>query len=313
MTTTDRSERLDGGSIVWAAALLIVAALCWAGNYIAGRAIAGHVPPAGLAVGRWLVAVLLLVPLAWPHLRRDLGVMAPRWRYMLLMGVLGAGVFGTLQYAALQYTTATNGGLISASSPVMIALAGALMFGDRLLPRQIAGLALSMTGAVVIAAKGDWANLAALRLDVGDLMILATLVSWGIYCALLRHKPMVHWASFTLGLFAVALVGNIPLAAFEHVSGRPLLATLPTALAVLYTGVISSVIGFLAWNRGVEIIGAARAGVFLNLIPIFTVLLAVLLLGETIRTFHFVACALVFSGLWLATTARAPGGRAVGS
>jgi drug/metabolite transporter (DMT)-like permease len=302
MPPADKSS----GSLVLAAALLSLAALAWAGNYVVGRWVAGVVPPGGLALGRWLVAMLVLLVMASPHLRRDWPVLASCWRYLLVMGITGAGIFGTLQYAALQYTTATNGGLLSATSPVLIALAGAFMFGDRLTSRQAGGLALAMLGAVVIVIKGDPANLAGLRFNVGDLMLLFTLACWGVYSALLRKRPAVHWTSFTLAVFAVALVGNVPVVIVEHMLGRPLEPTLHTLGAVLYTGLVSSVVGFIAWNRGVEIIGSPRAGVYLNLIPILTVLLAVALLGERLQGFHIVACLLVFGGLWLATTSAGP-------
>lgn len=284
-----------------AAGLLGLSALAWAGNYIVGRAIAGEVPPAGLSAARWTLAVLLMLPLAWPHLGRDRPLLRARLGYMIVMGITGAGVFAVLQYGGLQFTTATNGGLISATSAVMVALAGVVLFRDRLSLRQIVGMAISMSGAVVIVAKGDAANLAGLRFNIGDLMILVTLASWGVYCALLRKKPAVHWTSFTLALFVVALVTTIPLAIIEAVWHRPPPLSLATLGAMIYTGVISSVVGFVTWNRGVELIGSARAGVFLNLIPLLTVLLAVLLLGERVQLYHGIACVLVFGGLWLAS------------
>lgn len=303
MPPADKSSAAVIASATWAALLLAVAALSWAGNYVMGRAIAGDVPPVGLAVGRWAVAVVVMLPLAWPHLQRDWPVLRQRWGYTVVMGLVGAGMFGTLQYAGLQYTTAANGGLLSATSPVWIALGGVVMYGDRLSGRQVAGLAISMAGAVLIVARGDLANLGELRFNIGDILILISLASWGIYSALLRHKPAIHWTVFTMALFAVGFIGNLPFAIAEHALGRPLLPTLPTLAAVLYTGMVSSAIGFYAWNRGVEIIGAARAGVYLNLIPIFTVLLAVALLGERLQGFHGVAFVLVFTGLWLATSA----------
>lgn len=284
----------------WAAFLLSMSALAWAGNYVMGRWVAGAVPPGGLALGRWVVATLVLLPLAWPHLKGDMPAIVTRWRYLLFMGLIGGAVFGTLQYAGLQFTTATNGGLIGAMSPLLISLAGAALFGDRLSWRQWAGLALSLSGAVAIVAKGDLGNLAALRLNIGDLMILATLVAWAVYSAMLRLKPAMHWTSFTLVVFAVALAGNVPVAVIEHLSGKPLQPTWPTVIAILYTGLASSAVGFIAWNRGVEIVGSQRAGVFLNLIPVLSVGLAFLLLGERLEVYHAVACLLVFGGLALA-------------
>lgn len=288
------------GAPWWAAFLLSLSALAWAGNYVMGRWVAGAVPPGGLALGRWAVAVAVMLPLALPYLRRDLPVIVSHWRYLLFMGVVGGAVFGTLQYAGLQFTTATNGGLIGAMSPLLISLAGAVLFGDRLSWRQWAGLVLSLAGAVAIVAKGNLANLAALRLNVGDLMILATLVAWAVYSAMLRMRPAMHWASFTFVVFAVALAGNIPVALIETFAGNPLQPTWPTAISILYTGVASSAVGFIAWNRGVEIIGSQRAGLFLNLIPVLSVGLAFLLLGERLEVYHAAACLLVFGGLGLA-------------
>lgn len=284
----------------WAVFLLSVSALAWAGNYVMGRWVAGAVPPGGLALGRWVVATLVLLPLAWPHLQRDLPAIVARWRYLLFMGLIGGATFGTLQYAGLQFTTATNGGLIGAMSPLLISLAGAALFGDRLSWRQWAGLALSLSGAVTIVAKGDLSNLAALRLNIGDLMILATLVAWAVYSAMLRLRPAMHWTSFTFVVFAVALAGNVPVAVVEHLSGSPLLPTWPAVISILYTGLASSAVGFIAWNRGVEIVGSQRAGLFLNLIPVLSVALAFLLLGERLEVYHAVACLLVFGGLALA-------------
>lgn len=286
-----------------APALLSLAALTWAGNYIAGRLIAGEVPPGGLAVLRWTLALLVLLPLARPHLARDLPAIAKAWRVVLLLGVTGGAMFGTLQYGGLQFTSVINGGLISATSPVMIALAGAVLFGDRLPPRLWAGLALSLSGALVIVMRGDPANLAGLRLNIGDLMLLATLASWSIYCALLRRKPSAHWTTFTLVVFVIALVGNIPVAIIEHLAGFPLKASRFTWGAVLYTGLVSSVIGYAVWNKGVEMIGSPRAGLYLNLIPVLSVGLAYLLLGERLAPYHLVACLLVVAGIWLASGA----------
>ncbi len=287
------------GSTMLAAVLLLIAALAWAGNYIVGRAIAGDVPPGGLAVGRWLFALIALLPFGWPHLKRDWPVVASRRAYMVVMGITGGAMFGTLQYGGLQFTTATNGGLIGATSPVMIALAGAIMFGDRLSRWQWIGLALSLAGAVTIAARGDAANLAGLRFNIGDLMIFSTLVAWAVYSALLRRRPPVHWTTFTMTVFAVALLGNLPVVAIEYALGIPLRLTWPAVGAALYTGIFSSVIGFVAWNRGVEVLGSQRAGLFLNLIPLMTVVLAWLLLGERLEVYHGLGCIFVFSGLWL--------------
>lgn len=295
----------QGGTrtVATAAVLLSVSALFWAGNYVIGRAIAGEVPPAGLAAARWIVAILALLPIAWPHLARDIPVLLASWRVILLLGLTGMAAFGTLQYLGLQFTTATNGGLIGGTTPLFIALAGALMFGDRLTWRQGLGLALSFAGILTIVAQGEVANLLLLRFNGGDLLILATLVSWAVYCTVLRLKPAVHWTSFAIGTFAVGAVANIPFAAAEQLAGVGLRANLTTALTVAYTGLLASAIGYGTWNRGVELIGSQRAGLFLNLVPLFSVVLAYALLGERLEPFHALAFVTIVAGLWLGSIA----------
>ena len=115
-------------------AILALTALLWAGNHVAGRASAGHVPPLAIATVRWVVPTLLLLPFAWSHLRRDWPLVRSHWKTLVLLAAIGGGVFGALQYVGLQYTTAINASVLNSLSPVLIALSGAILFRDRLRP-----------------------------------------------------------------------------------------------------------------------------------------------------------------------------------
>jgi drug/metabolite transporter (DMT)-like permease len=284
--------------------LLAIPPLVWAGNHVLARAVAGYVPPGGLSMLRWLLAALILLPFAWSHLRRDAPRLAARPVIMLFLAMTGAGVFGTIQFIAAEWASALNMSVINSTAPIMILLAGRLLFGDRLRPLQLVGVAISTTGLLVLAAKADIQRLLGLAFERGDLLLLANMGLWAIYCACLRLRPDVHWLSFTFAIALLSGLGNLPLAVWEHVTGRPLVATGATIGAVLYAGICTSVIAYAAWNRGVELIGAARASAFLHLIPIFGAGLATTLLGERLEAFHIVGCAMILGGVSLA--ARPP-------
>lgn len=280
--------------------LLPLAALCFAGNHIVGRAIAGHIPPAGLTLFRWLLAAGILVPLAWPHLRRDWPVMRARWRILMFYGLLAGGLFTAMQYVGLIYTTALNTALLNSTIPVFIGLACYLLFGDRLSWRQIAGVLVSLSGVVAIIAKGDTRTLAGFAFNGGDLIIISNMAMWAVYSATLRLKPNIHPFSFTASIAVIGLCAVAPFHVWEILRGTPMQATLETFLTVFYVAIFPSVLAFLSWNRGVELIGAARAGIFTHLIPLFGAIMAMIFLGEQPGLYHLAGFALILAGVWLA-------------
>lgn len=285
--------------------LLTLAAASWAGNHALGRAIAGHVPPASLSVLRWVGALAILLPLAWPYLRADWRRILDSWRIMLFLGIVGGAIFSTLQYVGLKYTTALNMAVLNSLPPAVIAAIGCLIFGDRIRASQVVGLAVSLIGVLVIVSAGSLARLASLTLNTGDLVIILNMTLWAIYSACLRLRPAVHGLSFVTVMAFIAAAGNLPLLAFEHVSGDRLQATWATALTVAYTAIFPSVLAYVCWSRGIEMIGATRGGVFLHLVPPFGAVLATLFLGETLGMHHLAGFVLILAGVKLATAAPA--------
>lgn len=285
--------------------LLVIPAACWAGNHVLGRAIVGHVPPGGLSMLRWALAAVVLLPFAWPHLQRDWRLMAAKPVTMIFLSLTGAGIFSTMQFVAAQWAPALNMSVLNSVAPVMIVIASRLLFGDRLRWLQLAGVAISTSGLLTIATQGDLARLQSLAFEKGDLVILANMGLWATYCACLRLRPNVHWLSFTCVLAAISSLANVPFAMLEHAWGQPLRATGITVLAVAYTAIATSVLAYASWNRGVEMIGAPRAGAFLHLIPIFGAILANTLLGERLMAFHVVGFLLILAGVYLVARPQA--------
>jgi len=280
--------------------LLSLTALFWAGNFVLGRGVHEHVPPIALAWTRWCLATLIILPFAIPHLKRDWPVIRTSMPLLLFFGIVGVGAFNTLSYTGLNYTTALNGLVLQSSGPILIILASFFIFGDRISPRQAIGITLSLTGVLVMVARGNPDVLAGFELNRGDLLLIAALLLWGLYTAYLRKRPAIHWLSFTATTFFIGAIVNTPFFVWEHLSVRQLQLDTQTIAAIAYVSIFPSVLAYICFNRGVELIGANRAGVCLHLVPLFGAVLAITLLGEAPRIYHFLGIALILAGVSLA-------------
>jgi drug/metabolite transporter (DMT)-like permease len=286
--------------------LLPLAAACWAGNHVVARAIAGHVPPASLAVVRWMVVLAVVSLFAFRQLRRDWPKLQQKAGIMAFLSLIGGAAFGTLQFVALQYTTAINMGVVGSVAPAFIVAASFLLFGDRLGLTQLSGVAVSLVGVLAIVSQLHPERLLELTFNGGDLIIIANMVLWGVYCACLRLRPDVHPMSFLFVVAIYALLGNLPFAIWEHAAGYRLVTDVETALAILYAAVFTTLLAYVAWNRGIDLVGAPRASAFLHTIPLFSTSLAMLFLGEQLKLYHVVGFILILSGVSLAARAVAP-------
>ncbi len=281
-------------------ALLTLAALCWAGNHVTGRASAGHVPPLAISTARWVIPVFLLLPFAVGPLRRDWPAIRAYWKTLVLLSAIGGGVFGALQYVGLQYTTAINVSVLNSLSPVLIAVSGALLFRDHLRPIQAFGVATSLAGVLAIVAKGDPDVLRHLSFNWGDLIIVFNMAVFGVYSACLRLRPRIHWLSFMFIFAVVSSLVTIPFGINEYLSGHVLTPDLATVAMLAYAAFFPSLIANVAWNRGVELIGANRAGAMLHLIALFSAVMSGFFLGEVMMPYYYAGFALIVSGVWLA-------------
>jgi len=286
--------------------LLPLAAACWAGNHVIARAAGGHVPPASLAVARWIIVALVVLPFALLHLRDDWPKLRSKPGLMVLFAVTGGGAFGTLQFVALHFTTALNMGVVGSVAPAFIVAASWLLFRDRLTPLQLFGVLVSLSGVLAIVSRLDLDRLAGFSFNGGDLIIIANMVLWAIYSACLRLRPGIHPMTFMLSMAVVSGLGNLPFAALEHAFGYRLQMSEITLMTVLYATFITTLLAYVAWNRGVDVVGAPRASAFLHTIPLFSALLATTILGETIETYHVAGFALILAGVSLAAR---PGAR----
>jgi drug/metabolite transporter (DMT)-like permease len=296
-----QSDGLTAGAFSNAYVLLILTMLFWAGNSVVARGSVGLVPPFTLAWTRWTVAAALILPFAWPHLKRDLGVIRAHWPILLLLGTLGTGSFVSVYYYGVSKTTALNALIINSAVPILIPLAIFAFYRETLTRMQAAGILVSFIGVLAVLTKGDPALLATFELNEGDLWVLLSMMIWAVYTALLRKQPRMHWMSFAALSFIVASLVNLPLFLGEYTSGLRIVPSLHSALAIAYVSTFPSLVAQIFYIRGVALIGGTRAGVFMHLIPLFGGIMAILFLGEQLHLFHLSGFALILSGVWLAS------------
>jgi drug/metabolite transporter (DMT)-like permease len=293
---------------VWNSAwtLLILANLFWAGNIVLGRGLAGHVPPIALAYWRWTGAFLIAIGFAWPQLRRDAPVLLRHWRMMLLLSATGIATYNSMSYIGLASTTALNVLLLQSAGPLIIIMWAFALFGDRPTAWQAAGVAVSLLGVATIAGHGSIETLLHLSLNRGDVWILAAMAIYGIYMAMFRRRPGTHPLSFLVATMGLGSVMILPFYVWETVQGGRIQGGAPVWLGMGYIAVFPSFIAYLFFNRGIELIGAARAGQSWHLMPLFGSILAVAFLGEHFHAYHAAGIALIATGILLASVKPAP-------
>lgn len=297
---------------IWRAAPLLLAfsVLFWAGNSIAGRALAGVVSPFALSFWRWLVALALVTPFAWRGLKADAPELRRRWKMILALALTGVTSFGALLYLGLQTTTALNSILLQAAIPPLVMLLAWLVLRERTGRGEVAGVALSLLGVVAVITKGRPWDLLHIGLNPGDGLILIGVGLYAIYSLLLRRRPQVAPLSLLWATFAVSAALLAPAFLAELALGRTHPLTWSAVAGVLYVAAFPSFLAYLFYNRGIELIGAGRASQFMHLQPIFGALLAVLLLGEHFQPFHALGLALIAAGIALSAWSQRPRSRA---
>lgn len=267
-----------------------------------GRAAVETVPPVALAFWRWSLSFLILLPWTWRSLYRHRALLRANVWIILILGILGMGVSGAVVYIGLRYTTAMNTSIIYSFSPVLILVLTAIIDRKPIRLVQGIGIVMAFVGVMTIIAKGDWRAFAAIEFNIGDLCILAAAIGWAFYSILLRRFSG-KLPTFTL-FSAVILAGVIVLAPFyalETARGEPMVFDKTTVISIVAVALIASVFAFSAFQKGIDIVGAPRAGAFMYLIPAYGAVLAMVFLGEVFQGFHAVGLCLILPGVGLAS------------
>lgn len=265
-------------------ALLILATLLWGGNFVIGRAVAGDIPPITLAFLRWCVAFIIFLPIVYKRTIREWSMIKDNWIAVIVMSLTGVACFNTLVYIGLYYTTSINASLMNSSTPIIIYILSFIFLKERLSKFQIFGTALSLTGVLFIISGGSLQSLLQFSFNKGDLIVLLAVFCWGVYSLLVKQYAgrLPGYSTFlvTIALGALML---LPFTIVELLTTSVAIVWSPSTIgAILYVGIVASIIAFLSWNTGVVALGANRASIYLNFIPLFAAIFAVIFLNETL-------------------------------
>ncbi len=285
--------------------MLTLAPLFWGGNITVARAMADVIPPIGLSFWRWATAALIVLPFVVPRLRAQWPIVLREARFITALGVLGVGLFPILMYKGLQTTTAINAGFIQAICPVLIPIIAWLMHGTLISARHIVGIVVSSLGAFTIISAGDPLALISEGGTIGDLWVFGATTLWAIYSVVVSRRPSDLESGvvlFTTMMVGVLMLFPLWLGEVATVKGMPF--DTQSLLAIGYIAIFPSIGAYLFFNRGVEIVGPSRGGLSMHLVPLFTAMLAILLLGESFYLYHGVGLALIFSGVLIVAGAR---------
>ena len=279
--------------------LLFLATLGWGSNTIASRLAVGEVSPMLLIFFRWGIVVIILLSLYWRQMIDEWPVIRPRLKWLLIMGGCGLSLFNAFFYIAAHSTTAVNLGIIQSTMPGMILLGSFMYFGDRINRLQFSGLLLTLLGVIVIVTQGSLEQLMQLTFNHGDLLMIFACSFYAMYTVGLKSRPKISGMVMLAYFSVAAFLMTIPLMIFESLIYGTLMPGVKGFAIVFYIAIVPSFLSQIFFMRGVDLIGPGSAGLYANLVPIFSAIMAVLLLSEEFALFHLAAMLLVFGGIGL--------------
>jgi drug/metabolite transporter (DMT)-like permease len=278
--------------------LLVLCNLFWAGNYVFGKFVVSEMTPVGLTFTRWLFASVILLGIAHFWEKPQWREVARNWPSLIGLAVFGIAAYNSLLYYALNFTSPTNASLVNSFTPGLIAVVSAVYLREKVSRIQGFGISVSFLGVLVIMTKGNLLQVFAAQYNTGDLLMILAVVAWTIYSMIGRKLIAVPPITSTALSGMIAAVIMAPFALSQGLDLSNLSAV--AAAGVAYITIFPSVCSFIFWNIGVREIGASKAGVFLNLNPVFTAAMS-LALGQTITTVQILGGLLVFLGVYITT------------
>ena len=283
--------------------MLILCTAFWSGNFIVGKvATFFEIPPVTLNFYRWLFAWVLLAPFTLKEAFNHIDIIKKNIIAIMIMAVTSISIFNSVVYYALNYTQALNGVLMISTIPVLIIFISSIFKTEKASIYQIVGVGTSLLGVVIIITKLDLQRLIHLQLNKGDLWMLVAMLSWAIYSIIIKEKK-INLRPFVLlqVLITFGIIFLFPVYLLELMSGKHLPINIPVLLTITYVVLFAGIGAYILWNSAVMIIGANRAGTFLHLMPVFSSIMAITLLGESFAMFHIVGALFIISGIFLSS------------
>lgn len=279
-----------------------LATAVWAGNFVLARAVADLIPPWQCNFWRWLIALVVMLPFAWPHLRQDWPAMRRRWPYLSLMAILGVTLLNTLIYKGGQTTESLNMALLVPTAPILILLLSRVLYGEKITPPRLAGILVVLAGVVILISRGSWERLAALQINPGDAWALGGTVCFGLYSLFMRKRGTdISAVGFSVVTFALGLLCALPFTVAEMILlPRPVFSASLLA-GLLYAGLGCSALAFWLWTVAIDRIGPVKASMVYYTLPVFAGAAAVVFLDERVVMAQIVGGLLILGGVCAAT------------
>ncbi|VBB08967.1 Hypothetical protein LUCI_4253 [Lucifera butyrica] len=288
--------------------LMVLTALFWSGAFITGKIAVREFPAFALTFFRFLFALPLIFSILYIREPENMLPRGKQWRPLIILGFVGTFCYHALFFTALQYTTAINSSLIGAMNPMVTTLLAALFFSEQLTPRRITGVILSFCGVFLVITNADWRLISDFRFNGGDLLMLLAVCSWAVYSLLSRRYMKEYGLTpfmVTAYTFFICVILAVPFMVWENPATYLLSATLGGWMSIVYMSVFASVLGYLFQMVAIQHIGAARAAMFINLVPVFTIIQSVFLLGESFSFYKLIGASIIITGVYLATRPQA--------
>lgn len=265
--------------------LLIIATLLWGGNFVIGRAVTTDIQPITLAFFRWCTAFLVFLPISYKYIRKEWHLIKENFHIVIIMALTGVAAFNTLVYIGVHYTTSINASLMNSSTPIIIYILSFIFLKERLSKQQVIGTIFSISGVLFILSGGDIKTILSFQFNKGDLIVLIAVSCWAVYSLLVKQyaSKLPSYSTFLVTI-ALGILMLLPFTLWEMTTSNTSTDwNVSTVSAILYVGVLASIVAFLSWNKGVIALGANQASIFLNFIPLFATLFAVIFIGETLH------------------------------
>ena len=283
--------------------LLIFAVLFWSGNFIVGRGIHNEIPPITLAFWRWAVALLIILPFSLGHIVHQRDIIRRNWKILTVLAILSVTNFSMFIYMALKSSTVTNTVLINSMIPIFIVMVSWMGFKERITLRQSIGITISLAGLMFIIANGNLSTLISVRFNKGDMWTVSAGISWALYSVLLRKCPVeLNSIGFLATLIIIGTLFISPFYIWEMSTGKTMNFSQASIGSIVYVALFASILAYIFWNKAIQIIGANKTGIFIHLMPVFSIILAIIFLDEKLRGYHIKGTILIFSGILLTTT-----------
>lgn len=287
---------------VWANAyvLLTLTMLMWAGIAVASRLAVGQISPMTVTALRWPLGVIVLAWLFRDQLALHRTTLLRSWRYVLAMGLLGLTAFNVLLFLAGPTTSAINMGILQGAIPIFVLIGAFLAHRTRFSGVQVVGVCVTVAGIAVVASQGDYHVLASLSFTPGDILMVFAAMFYAGFTVALKSRPAVPGAVLFTGFAIAASIVSLPMLLIEIALGYTAFPTPRGWLVLAYVVLGPTLLSQIFFMRAVELIGPGRAGLFVNLCPVFAPVLAVLVAGERLHPYHALALVLVLGGIFIA-------------